>query len=294
MALRISPHKDLTNSSLYNIAYMGCIPAYELYSYKAKTRQPLQKKQKILRKTLLSRGISLRIAGKPGDKTSISLIDELNTWNPFIESFPLNALVNPLNGKFLNFSLLVEKDKSSIKDIVYGVNLGKLRLAGELLDNKDLGRIKASIVWLNWFLKKQTSSKPLSSNLDLLLSDESRDKESYSNFISSFEEGLREKIENISIVISNELLTFLTRLPKSHLERLQRLYQIHNEINSKDNLKGIFPSYAILSERDLDQLIIMEKLHLLGYRNINQLIFLDREITPLVLDQGFVKKIKKI
>ena len=267
---------------------MGNVPALELYTNRAKRKKALVNNKLRLRKALSQRGIPLSLIETPSPK----LVKELTKWHTFLGDIPLSSLVNPLNTNRTNLKLLQEK--KLIKDIYYGINLKKIKLIGDLLDSRDMSTVITSVVWLNWFLKNHTSQRPNSPNLDFLYREESGGTSLSVNFISSLDENLKKELKLLVNIMSHELIALVNSYSDTVLRRLQNMYHLHIETSKSGEIKWVLPSYTILREDNIENLVIIEKLHLLGYKNLNHLVFLDRRITPYLFDKNFIKKVKKL
>ncbi len=288
MELRINLTRDISDSLLFKLAFMGNVPALELYTNRAKRKKALVNNKLRLRKALSQRGIPLSLIETPSPK----LVKELTKWHTFLGDIPLSSLVNPLNTNRTNLKLLQEK--KLIKDIYYGINLKKIKLIGDLLDSRDMSTVITSVVWLNWFLKNHTSQRPNSPNLDFLYREESGGTSLSVNFISSLDENLKKELKLLVNIMSHELIALVNSYSDTVLRRLQNMYHLHIETSKSGEIKWVLPSYTILREDNIENLVIIEKLHLLGYKNLNHLVFLDRRITPYLFDKNFIEKVKKL
>ena len=79
MDLRINITRDISDSLLFKLAFMGNMLALELYSNRAKRKKSLLNNNIRLRKALRQRGLTLKLTGT----TSSELVKELTKWHTF-------------------------------------------------------------------------------------------------------------------------------------------------------------------------------------------------------------------
>ena len=305
MAVLRLKQEDISDSNLFKLSALSCFPAIEWLIYRS-SKYSGNKKEKVLEslkkiKTLYrNNGIDYQFNAYAFERLSQNKLFKLH---PFLFELPLNTLLHPLNGVTLNKKILKSsKANLPIKEIITPINFKKVKLAGIFITQTELNKLCTSLVLLNWEYKKSARERPNEDYLNFftdkdILMEGNEDKFSaIVSHLNSF--SLSEsQIRFILNFVSRELIFFLNSLSTSSVESLRRLFFVaDSSIQEKkdEDLIRLSPSYSILKESDLNNIILLEKLAILGYKKIKHIEFLQRGILECLLDQTFLSKLDQV
>ncbi|MEC7929713.1 MAG: hypothetical protein VX169_05315 [Pseudomonadota bacterium] len=297
-------HSDISDNNLFKLATLHCFPSIDWLFYRSTKYSGLKREnvQKLIRKikTLYkNNGVSY-----PFNNYSFSNLsnNSLFKWHPFLLDLKLNNLVHPLNGVTLNKKILrSSKANSPIRKIVTPINFKKVKLNGDFISPSELNKLCTSLVLLNWEYKSSIRKRPNEDYLNFFIDQDilEGDKDTFKKIILHLDApNLNEvQIRFILNFVSRELIFFLKSLSFKSLESLRRTYFVSDKLlqeNSDKDLSKLSPSYSILKDSNLDNIILLEKLAILGYKKIGHLDFLENEILRCLLNQTFSNKLTQI
>ena len=312
-------NKEISDALIWEMAFLGCVPAFYEYALRAKTKTSPRSKLKKLYLTLKSSGAEFPefavIETMPKIKL-LKLAKELTLITPKLYKAPVRSLVSPLNSEKNNILLLQERLGFKIEHLVDDLNKKKFRFTDndKKLSNRDFYEIKASLLFLNWFLIKPTYIRPNVNNITYTFSAaniKQFDLLKRSTFFESLGALRKLKSHEISYVNnqlqkndtsrrylrlnSNKLNTYLKNTSEGKVNNISRLYSAIYKMDliNKDILDRL-PIFILLNKRNFEVYPQVLKLYKLGYRRMLHLRFLKTDCLDLMYDEKLRSLISRL
>jgi len=312
-------NKEISDSLIWEMAYSGCVPAFYEYAYRAKSKLEPRSKLGKLHKSLKNSGIKLPELAAINSLPKIELLKcsrELTLITPKLYEAPLRALVSHLNSDKNNKLLIEERLGLKVGHVIDDLNKKRFRFTknDEKLKNRDYYELKASILFLNWFLIKPTYIRPNVNNISYLFSPiDIKDSNllSRASFLDKLGAVRKLKSYEVSYVknklqkndaskrfirlSSNELDTYLTNLSTEKINTISRLYSAIYEMDLINNeILDKLPIFILLNKRNFQTYPQILKLYRLGYKRMLHLRFLKNECLDLMVDKKLKSYLKKL
>ena len=153
-------NQEISDALIWQMAYLGCVPAFYEYAYRATKKSGPKSKLASLHKSLLSSGMDIPLLTVIMSMPKNELLKrsrELTLISPKLYKSPVRALTTPLNSEKNNKMLIEERLGLKVEHIIDDINKKRFRYtkSEEKLSNRDYFELKASLLFLNWFLVKQ-------------------------------------------------------------------------------------------------------------------------------------------
>ena len=146
----------ITNTNLKKqfisfLCNQGCLPAYHFYRDNLSRQNDVGWQNSILSvKNRIERKLKITISDDPIHR--IKEKAKLLRLNREIINLPMRALINPYNNQKLNEKLFIFSPSDKIKDYKYAITNNSLKRMDQKFTTADVNNIRASIIWLNWFM----------------------------------------------------------------------------------------------------------------------------------------------
>ena len=307
--------KELSDSLIWDLAYNLCVPAFYEYALRAKTKASAYNKLQNLHRHLTESGIDLPAYASLRSFSRSDLQKEaskLTMIHPKLYEAPVRALTSIFNSQKINKFILQERISLTIGHISKNITNNNLRFTNydEKLTSREVARIKASVLFLNWFFVKKTFLRPNSNSLNFLCQ-----QRLLSSFIEKGTPDFLKKLQvteyqnycNVVLADKKSSLNFL-RLYSSELDRLLKstskekistLIRL-NKLNKGLSDQGLIeldileklPVFAMMNKRNFNMFKTYQRLFNLGYTRIIHLRFFERECIKLMQNKKLLEILK--
>lgn len=311
--------KEVSDSLIWEMAYSGCVPAFYEYAYRAKSKLEPRSKLGKLYKSFKVSGIDLPELAAIVVLPKTELLKrsrELTLITPKLYDTPLRALVSHLNSDKNNKLLIEERLGLKIGHVMDDFNKKRFRFTKneEKLKNRDYYELKASMLFLNWFLIKPTYIRPHVNNVSYLFSPlDIKDSDLLSRAAFLDKLGAVRKLKGHEVsylnnkllkndtskrfirLSSNELDTYLKNVSTEKINNISRLYSAIYEMDLiNEDILDKLPIFILLNKRNFQTYPQVLKLYRLGYKRMLHLRFLKNECLDLMVDKKLKSYIKKL
>lgn len=307
--------KEISDALIWQMAFLGCVPAFYEYAYRATKKAGPKSKLPNLHKSLINSGVDIPllhiIQALPKNKL-LRRSRELTLVTSKLYKSPVRALISPLNSEKNNKMLAEERLGLKIEHIIDDINKSRFRFTKneEKLINRDYFELKASLLFLNWFLVKPTYARPNIKNITYMFSTKNIRESDFLSRSAFFERlGSLRKLKSYEIsylknelyknsssrsyirLSSSQLNTYLNNISKDKINSISRSYSAIYEMDLIDNeILDRLPIFVMLNKRNYQSFLQITKLYKLGYTRMLHLRFLRDECLQKMLD----KKLKPI
>lgn len=288
-----------SESQLYKLAIMGCVPAFAELGYReCHRRTGFSKKFGTLENKFREYFELPKTA--TGHVRSLSLYkresSQLCKFHSRVYEVPLRFLINPINTNKFNKLLIETPIDQKVIDFVLPLNraYGSVAINGKELTSLEVRDLKFSIVWINWFFKRPAFRRPPSKllnfhfsksdlnavlNYDFHLRSIKLSKESIKKLEDS---GFQEDFIRLS---SAQLATVAENLRQPQITKLERLFYIFQNMDVvKEDLTNFLPIFAILNTQNYDSgMKLLDRFFKLGYTRV---------LHAKIFNIGFLKLLK--
>jgi len=309
--------KHISDAIIYDMASNYCVPA--LYEYLRRIRSRINSQHTSKYKKMFRDIKRLHANFSKTHKKFISLnhllslsskeitieAKKLTLITPKLYDAPVRALVSPVNSDYINKSFMSQRLGYRISHMTNDLNKGKFRFEDEIkLSNRQLYEIKASILFLNWFLVKPVYIRPVvgfmkySFNSITVKNYTSMTTVAFLNLI-----GARQKLTNRELNYleekicrkegkyfirsdSDKLRNFLDGTPSNRLKTIRRLYKSIYKMGLIElELLDRLPIFVILNKLSESDYRFLKRLFDLGYNRLLHLRFLEDKSFELLQDK---------
>jgi hypothetical protein len=307
--------KEISDALIWQMAFLGCVPAFYEYASRATRKAGPKSKLASLHKSLINSGVDIPllaiILALPKNEL-VRRSRELTLITSKLYKSPVRALISPLNSEKNNKMLAEERLGLKIEHVIDDVNKSKFRFTNneEKLINRDYFELKASLLFLNWFLVKPTYARPNIKNITYMFSMKNIRESDFLSRSAFFEKlGSLSKLKSHEIsylknelyknsssrsyirLSSSQLNTYLNNISKDKINSIARSYSAIYEMDLiDDEILDRLPIFVMLNKRNYQSFLQITKLYKLGYTRMLHLRFLRDECLEKMLD----KKLKPI
>lgn len=311
--------KEVSDALIWQMAFLGCIPAFYEYAYRATKKAGPKSKLVNLHKSLVNSGVDIPlltlVLALPKNEL-IRRSRELTMISPKLYKSPVRALISPLNSEKNNKLLAEERLGLKVEHIIDDINKSKFRFTNNeaKLLNRDYFELKASLLFLNWFLVKPTYIRPNIKNITYMFSTKDIRQSDFLSRSAFFERlgSLRKLKSNEISYLKNELYkndssrcyirlsssqlnTYLNNISKDKINSISRSYSAIYEMNLIDGeILDRLPIFVMLNKRTIQSFPQLAKLYKLGYTRMLHLRFLREDCLEKMLDEKLRSIISKL
>lgn len=317
--------KEISNSVIKDMAENLCLPAFYEYLRRYRAVSSFNAKQTSKQKRMLR---DLKRLHQKFTSThrnfstfyhfqtiSMSEINEeakkLTLISNKLYESPVRALVSPLNTWQVNNSFMKQKLGLKVGHIADDLNKNTFRFEDEeKLDKNQMMKIKASVLFLNWFLVKPVYIRPVvgfmkfTFNPKLVKDYESMRARRFLNFLGASKSLTRSENELLISHIkgregkyfvrydSDKLGNFLNTTSEKKLRNIKRLYNAIYQMGLVENdFIDRLPIFVLLNKYSLgSDYKILKKLFDIGYNRMLHLRFFETDASELMMN-GKIKKV---
>jgi hypothetical protein len=295
----------ITNTSLKEkfilfLCHQGCLPAYHFY------RDHLSRQN--------DRGWQVRVSAvkvKIEKKFQISISDDplerikekakLLKLNKGVINLPMRALINPYNNQKLNEKLFAFSPSDTIKDYKYAISNNSLKRMDQNFTTADVNNIRASIIWLNWFMFNEDILKQPTrpNNVGLCLTQDALlinahdgleglykiaryNKRDLKRLFKSFPDDLNAQTSFLSAASTKLGESINHRMSETRINNLFRCYQYFSDAHSTVFKLRRMPNYYMYNPNILKTQRYLNVLFDLGYNRMQNLRFLHNKNKDIV------------
>lgn len=312
-------NQEISDALIWQMAYLGCVPAFYEYAYRATKKSGPKSKLASLHKSLLSSGMDIPLLTVIMSMPKNELLKrsrELTLISPKLYKSPVRALTTPLNSEKNNKMLIEERLGLKVEHIIDDINKKRFRYtkSEEKLSNRDYFELKASLLFLNWFLVKPTYARPNIKNITYIFSSKNIKESNFLTRPAFFERfGSLLKLNSHEItylntklyknnasryfisLVSTQLNTYLNNISKEKVNNIMRSYSAIYEMELVDDeILDRLPIFIILNKRNFQTYPQILKLFKLGYTRMLHLRFLEKNCLEIMQDKKLNSIIGKL
>lgn len=307
---------EISDALIKDLAYNLCIPAFYEFALRAKTKSSLNATLKSLHTHITNSGFDLPSYGLLISYSKNQLHTEaskLTLINPKVYEAPVRSLASVFNSQKINKLILEERISLNIGHISKFINFNNLRFTNHdsPLTKREMASLKASFLFLNWFLVKRTYYRPNVNSLRFLCSrtllniykEKGIGEYMRKNKIESNKNFIKLKLDNKETglnflrLYSNQLHLFLNNLSDEKISTLIRLKKLNDDMSKEGlierNTLEKLPIFILLNKRNFVMFKTLQKLYNLGYTRIVHLKFLDKNCIKLVQNQKLANLLRE-
>lgn len=295
----------ITNTNLKKqfisfLCHQGCLPAYHFYRDNLSRQNDVGWQNSILSvKNRIERKLKITISDDPIHR--IKEKAKLLRLNREIINLPMRALINPYNNQKLNEKLFIFSPSDKIKDYKYAITNNSLKRMDQKFTTADVNNIRASIIWLNWFMFNEDILKQPTrpQNVGLCLTQDALvvhahdgleglykiakyKKNDLKKLLELFPNDTQAQASFLSAASTklNECINY--RMTETRLINLFRCYQYFSDAHAKIFKLRRMPNYYMYNPNILKTQIYLKALFDLGYDRMQNLKFLNNENLDIV------------
>tara|TARA_B100000674_G_scaffold498917_1_gene540385 strand:- start:1877 stop:2878 length:1002 start_codon:yes stop_codon:yes gene_type:complete len=318
--------EEISDAIIYDMAINNCIPAFYEHLRRLRSRihaQHTSKYKKMLRdlkklhnaissthKNFQSLNYFLASSTRDINKES----RKLTLITPKLYEAPLRALITPINSDYINRSLMSQKIGYKIGHMVDDLNKSKFRFEDAIkLSNRQTYEIKASILYLNWFLVKPVYIRPVVGHMKYTFNSimvknyTSMSTVSFLNMFRAREKLSKKELDFLVEKIgrkeakyfircdSDKLRHYLGHIPKNRLKTITRLYNTLYKMDlvESETLDRL-PIFIMLNKLSESDYKFVKRLFDLGYNRLIHLRFLTDQSYELMQDKKMQQIVSKL